>query len=146
MSFSNIHFHVVYATKDRQRFLDEATIKRLADYSGGIIKKRGGTLLAANGPEDHLHLLLTLPSTRNPSEVIRDLKANSSRWIHDTFPGKAEFAWQDGYSVFSVSHSVVPKVISYIQAQQEHHKRVTFQEELIGLLDRHGIEYDERYL
>ncbi|MBT3279200.1 MAG: IS200/IS605 family transposase [Phycisphaerales bacterium] len=146
MSFSDINFHVVYATKGRKPFLDKETIQRLADYSGGIIRKAGGVLLAANGTADHLHLLLALQPTCTPAEVIRDIKANSSRWIHETFPDNSDFAWQDGYSIFSVSQSVVPNVVSYIQTQPDHHKRMSFQDELRSLLDRHEIEYDERYL
>ena len=146
MSFSNIHLHIVYATKNRTPFLDPETTNRLGDYLGGIVRKLGGTLLEANGPEDHIHLMMTLPSIQTPAEVIRTLKSNSSKWIHATFPGKNDFAWQDGYSVFSVSHSAVPNVIAYIQNQREHHKTMSFQDELRALLDRHEIEYDEKYL
>ncbi len=146
MSYSKIYFHVVYATKERKPLLNTDTMPRLMEYCGGILRKSNGSLLAGNGMDDHLHLLFTLPSTCTPSEIIRDLKANSSRWIHETFPDKSDFSWQEGYSIFSVSQSAVPKVISYIQTQQEHHKRITAKEELRGLLDRHDIAYDERYL
>ncbi|MBT3278393.1 MAG: IS200/IS605 family transposase [Phycisphaerales bacterium] len=146
MSFSNLHLHIVYATKDRKPFLDPSTINRLGDYIGGITRTMEGTLLAANGTEDHIHLLVTIPPTLAAAELVRTIKSNSSKWIHKTFPEMIDFAWQDGYSVFSVSHSAVPKVISYIESQQEHHTTMSFQDELRRLLARHEIKYDERYL
>ena len=80
------------------------------------------------------------------SDALRDLKANSTNWVHETFPHLRDFYWQDGYAAFSVSPSVLPKVVAYVRNQQEHHKKVSFEEELKQLLERHGIEYDDRYL
>jgi putative transposase len=146
MSYSNLHLHIVYATKNRSRALDHSTIERLVKYTGGIIRNQGGILLHGNGVEDHVHLLVTMPTSLPVSELVRTVKTNSSRWLHETSPDQKEFAWQDGYSAFSVSHSAIPQVTSYIQGQQEHHKRMSFKDELRALLDRHEIEYDERYL
>ena len=121
-------------------------MEQLLPYLGGIIRNLGGTMLAANGPEDHLHILVTLPATIAPSDFIRDIKASTSKWIHKTFPEMASFCWQDGYAAFSVSHSIAPRVIDYIRNQPEHHKEKTFDEELIALLELHEIEFDNRYI
>ncbi len=119
---------------------------RLVEFIGGIIRKRSGKLLAMNGPEDHVHLLGIFSPKTAVSDQIRDIKALSSGWIHDTFGDQKQFAWQEGYSAFSVSKSVAPKVVRYIENQQEHHKKLTFEDELIALLEKHGIEYDPKYV
>jgi REP element-mobilizing transposase RayT len=119
---------------------------RLAGYVGGIIRDLGGTLLDANGPEDHIHLATILPPTRAVADVMRDIKAGSSGWIKKEFPGMRDFAWQDGYAAFSVSQSVMPSVIGYFRSQQEHHKKMTFMEELTRLLKKHGIQFDPQHL
>jgi REP element-mobilizing transposase RayT len=146
MSYTNFHTHIVFATKDRRAMLIDKIMERLVPYLGGIIRKLNGTMLAANGPENHLHILATLPPTIAPSDFIRDIKANSSKWIHNTFPEMASFRWQDGYSAFSVSHSITPRVIQYIHKQQEHHKVKSFDEELVVLLKLHEIKFDDRYI
>jgi len=146
MSFSNINLHIVFATKHRQRSLDAPLLARLIKYTGGLIRHQNGTLLEGGGAEDHLHLLVEIPPTCAPAHLLRDIKANTSRWMHETFPAQKAFAWQDGYSVFSVSRSAAPKVAAYIQNQQEHHKKMSWADEIRSLLERHGISYEERYL
>ncbi len=121
-------------------------MEQLLPYMGGIIRNLDGTMLLANGPEDHLHILATLPPTIAPSDFIRDIKASTSKWIHKTFSEMASFCWQDGYAIFSVSHSITPRVMDYIRNQQEHHKEKSFDEELIALLKLHEIEFDARYI
>ncbi|MCK5114138.1 MAG: IS200/IS605 family transposase [Phycisphaerae bacterium] len=146
MSYTNLHSHIVFSTKNRRAMLIGRIMEQLLPYAGGIIRNLDGTMLAANGPEDHLHILATLPPTIAPSDFIRDIKANTSKWIHKTFPEMATFCWQDGYAAFSVSHSIVPRVVDYIYNQQEHHKKTTFEEELIALLNLHEIQFDNRYI
>ncbi|MBN1553995.1 MAG: IS200/IS605 family transposase [Phycisphaerae bacterium] len=146
MSFTNLNYHIVYSTKERRPFLHADILPQLVKYTGGVIRKLQGQLLEANGPEDHFHLLAILPPTVAISECIQKMKAGSSGWIHTTFPNHQDFGWQDGYAAFSISHSAVPRVLNYIQNQQEHHRKMTFEEELIALLKRHNIPYDERYL
>ncbi len=119
---------------------------RLVKYIGGIIRGLGGTLLDGNGPEDHIHLAAILPATRTVADVLRDVKSSSSRWIHDEFPSLSGFGWQDGYSAFSVSQSVMPRVLEYIGQQKEHHKKMTFEEELGRFLKQHGMDFDPRYV
>jgi REP element-mobilizing transposase RayT len=105
-----------------------------------------GIPLAINGPTDHVHLLVKLPATQSVADVSRVLKTNSSRWVHDTCPERWVFAWQTGYGAFSVSQSNIPDVLAYIARQEEHHRRMTFQEEFIAFSKRHEIEYDARYI
>ncbi|MCF6285749.1 MAG: transposase [Candidatus Hydrogenedentes bacterium] len=95
---------------------------------------------------DHVHILAKLRQDISLSDVLRDTKSNSSGWVHDTFPGYEEFAWQRGYGAFTVSASHINVVERYILNQEEHHKEMTFQEEFIGLLEKHSVEYNERYL
>ncbi len=99
--------------------------------------------LAINGMPDHVHLLLRVPAKLSQSDLVRHLKSRSSKWIHQTFPDLAGFAWQDGYGGFTVSKSLTPQVQAYVADQKEHHKHFDFQTEFLELLRRHGIEFDE---
>jgi len=146
MSYINLNYHLVFSTKQRQPFITNEMMSRLAPYIGGIIRQMDGQLIIANGPEDHLHIAAILNQKRALMDVLQDIKGGSSEWIHETFPEMREFTWQEGYAAFSVSHSVMPKVVEYIRGQAEHHKKMTFQEELIEFLNRHGVKYDEHYI
>jgi len=146
MSYTSLKYHIIFSTKERRPLLSANIKPRLVKYIGGIIRKLNGKLLEADGPEDHLHIAAGIHPQTGIADLIRDIKANSSGWIHDTFRQLWDFRWQDGYAAFSVSHSVVPKVIAYIRKQVQHHKTTTFQEELIALLKKHEIDFDERYI
>ncbi len=102
--------------------------------------------LAIGGTADHVHALLSLPGMMSFAKAIQLIKGGSSKWIHDSFPRQKKFGWQDGYGAFSVSPSRVPKTIAYINNPKEHHRKKTFQEEFLELLEKHGIEYDSRYV
>ena len=102
--------------------------------------------LAIGGVEDHVHLLLSLPATMPIAKAVQLIKGGSSKWVHDTFPDQRLFAWQTKYGAFSVSVSQVDKIVAYIENQEKHHRKMTFQEEFIALLKKHRITYDERYL
>ena len=115
-------------------------------YMGGIVRELGGKAILINGMPDHVHLLIYLPPTVALAEAVRVLKANSSRWVHEKWPGNSKFAWQRGYGAFSVSRTIVSDVERYIATQEEHHRKITFEEEFVAFLKRHGIEYDPRYL
>ena len=117
---------------------------RLLAYIGGIANELNAKILAANTVPDHIHLLISLPATLAVADLLRLVKTNSSKWVHDTWPGR-EFAWQTGYGAFSVSESNKDRVGRYIAEQEEHHRTVTFQEEFLVFLRKHRIEYDERY-
>lgn len=144
MSYTNLNYHVVFSTKNHAPFLDESEMDRLFEYLGGIVNHTKAKLLLVGGMPDHVHLAVRLHPEQSIVEFVRTIKANSSKWAHEMF--SREFAWQEGYSAFSVSQSIVGKVIDYIRGQKEHHKKLTFKEELQSFLKKHNIEYDERYL
>lgn len=145
-SYTNLIYHLVFSTKDRQPLITEAHQARLYDYIGGTIRGLGGIALAINGTADHVHVLAKLRPDKALSDVLRDLKANASGWLHDVFPELEDFAWQRGYGAFTVSQSSVEKVQEYIAHQQEHHQKRPFREEFIEFLKANGVAYDERYL
>ena len=145
-SYTNLLFHIVFSTKERQPWLDQDLSSRVYDYLGGAIRSEGGTSISINGCADHIHVLAKLRQDKAVSEALRGIKANSSGWIHRTFRPLRAFAWQIGYGAFTVSQSQVDKVKLYIANQQTHHQRVSFKEEFIALLQAHEVEYDERYL
>jgi REP element-mobilizing transposase RayT len=111
----------------------------------GIINNLEGDALAINGMADHAHLLVLLPPTIAMADALRALKANTSKWVHESWPEQSKFTWQSGYSAFSVSESGVNDVVRYIENQEEHHRKFSYQEELLSLFKKHEIEYDERY-
>ena len=115
------------------------------EYLGGTVKQLGGFPRGIGGVEDHVHLLIGLKPTHCISDFMRELKRSSSRWVHEEL-GRREFAWQEGYSVFSVSAGVRDKVKKYIANQREHHRNLSLREELARILDKAGISYDPTYL
>lgn len=145
-TFTNVLIHTIFSTKDRRPWIDAELKPRLLAYLGGIIREAGGYPLILDGTCDHVHGLLRLPHACSLSEMLRVVKTNSSRWVHQTWPDRQGFGWQVGYGAFSVSRSNVPAVIRYIQRQEEHHRKVSFQEEFVTFLKKQGITYDERYL
>ena len=126
--------------------LDAELKPRLFAYMGGIFRELGGKALLINGPSDHVHILALLPAKLGISEVVGKVKANSSGWVHREFPNKWSFAWQTGFAAFTVSHSQKQSVLDYIANQEQHHRKVSFQEEFLSFLKKHEIEYDEKYL
>ena len=145
-SYTNLLYHLIFSTKERRPIITLDYKPQLYDYIGGIIRGLGGISLGIGGVDDHVHVLAKLGPTRALSDVLRDLKANASGWMHDVFPEMRDFSWQRGYGAFTVSHSNVVGVQRYIAGQQEHHKRVSSRDEFIQFLKVNGIEYDERYL
>ncbi len=145
-SYTNLLYHIIFSTKDRRPLITEDRQPRLYDYIGGTIRSLGGISLELNGTEDHVHLLTKLRPDRALSDVLRDLKANASGWMHDVFPEARDFSWQRGYGAFTVSHSNVEEVRHYIAHQKDHHRKTSFRDEFIQFLKANGIEYDKRYL
>ncbi|MBA3938354.1 MAG: IS200/IS605 family transposase [Planctomycetes bacterium] len=145
-SLSSIWLHAIFSTKGRRPWLSAEVRARLLPYMMAVLGKSGALVRAIDGVEDHLHLLMRVRPEASPAEVMRVLKANSSKWIHATFPELGGFAWQGGYSVFTVSVSQCGKVEAYIAGQEEHHRRQGFEEELRAFLVRHEVAYDERDL
>ncbi len=145
-TFTNLLTHIIFSTKERCPFIDTELKAPLLAYMSGIVRELRGTTLTINGTADHVHFLLRLPPTLSLADAMRVIKTNSSRWVHAHWPSCSTFGWQTGYGAFSVSQSAVGEVVRYIAGQEEHHRQVSFQEELITYLKKHGIEYDERYL
>jgi REP element-mobilizing transposase RayT len=119
---------------------------RLWRYMGGIAKQNDLKALCVGGVSDHIHMLLSLPTRIAVGKAVQIIKARSSIWVHEAFPEQQAFAWQRGYGAFSVSASQAPKTIDYIRSQPSHHRKRSFQEEYLAFLNKHGIEFDERYL
>jgi putative transposase len=140
-SFTQLTCHFVFATKHRLPTIRDCFRERMHAYMGGIIRARKGQLLAAGGLPDHLHLLACCSPTIAIADLIRDIKANSSKWINELPGGGPPFEWQKGYGAFSVSWSNVGRVEEYIRNQAEHHRIKSFQDEYIGLLKRHKIPF-----
>jgi putative transposase len=144
-TYTNLLFHIVYSTKYRKPLIQPSWQDELYGYMGGIIRAEKGILLVAGGIEDHVHLLAKLPPTIAVSDMLRLIKANSSKWANER-PDVSYFEWQAGYGAFSVSESNVPSVRKYIDSQEEHHRKQSFRDEYLALLRRHNIEFDERYV
>ena len=145
-TYSQLLLHIVFSTKGRVPWITPDSAERLYAYMGGIIRAERGVLYAVGGMPDHVHLYLRWRPDAGVSDLMRTVKARSSKWLHDTIPDLSAFAWQEGYSVFSVSRSQEGAVKAYIAGQAEHHKKEDFRSELLRLLNAHGIEFDERYV
>ena len=145
-TYTALYYHLVFSTKHRYPWLTIEFEQRIWTYIGGIAREHNMQALQVGGVEDHLHVLLAASPTMTVSKAAQLVKGGSSKWIHDTFPQLQAFGWQDGYSAFTVSKSGIAAVRAYIQGQREHHRAITFQVELLALLERHQVAYDERYL
>jgi putative transposase len=143
-SYAGLNYHLVFRTKFKTITIPSELQEELFAYIGGIIRSDKGVLTAAGGMPDHVHFLLSIHREMSISDAVRNIKARSSRWLHER--GHPKFQWQSGFSIFTVSASVVPKVKFYISNQAEHHRKKTFLEELTMLYDRYGIPYDPKYL
>jgi REP element-mobilizing transposase RayT len=145
-SFTQLTYHIVYATKYRHPSIIPDIRERLYEYIGGIIRAKQGHLIEIGGVADHVHILAHLSASLAVADVVRDVKANSSHWMNELSEMKRTFEWQKGYGAFTVSYSQVPKVRAYIQNQEEHHRTRTFEEEYTDFLNRHGIAFRPEYL
>ena len=138
--------HFIWSTSGREPWIGADWQEDLFGFMGGIINNKKAKLICAGGTFDHVHLYASLPSTITIAEFVNAVKSNSSRWIHESFPNRRAFRWQESYGAFSVSKSEEAKIINYIQNQERHHAKRTFKQEFVEFLDRYQIEYDERYL
>lgn len=141
----SLHYHVIFSTKGRIGYMDKEWRGRLHAYIGGIIKDLKGVPEIIGGVEDHIHLLVGLRATHRLADVLREIKAASSKWVHQELK-LPFFSWQEGYGAFTVSPSRIDAVRMYINNQEEHHRRKTFQEEYLEFLEACGVEYEEEYL
>ena len=144
-TYVSLHYHLVFSTRERVPSIIDDVRPRVHAYLGGIIRGLEGTPIEVGGTENHVHLLVGLKATHCVAKVLRVLKGDSSRWIHDEL-GLSRFAWQEGYSAFTVSKSGLTTVREYVKGQEEHHRKQSFEDEYMELLVKHEIEFDERYL
>ena len=146
MSYVSSYFHCAFSTKERQPLISTGLRERLWPFLGGIARQNGMKAIEIGGMPDHVHILLSLPSTLSIAKALQLIKGGSSKWVHETFTEHRLFRWQVKYGAFGVSVSQLDKIIQYIRDQENHHRKMTFQEEFLALLKKHRIEYDERYL
>ena len=147
-SLAQIYIHIIFSTRKRYPFIADFIKPQLYAYIADTIKRNGGNPILVNGTQDHVHILSTLPRTISLAEYIQKIKGSSSRWIKQQDAGWQceKFSWQNGYGAFSVSQSTKAAVIGYIANQDEHHKKVSFQEEYVSFLEKYNIVFDEDYL
>jgi putative transposase len=142
-TYSQNYLHVVFSTKERRKLITKEFQPKLWSYMAGIGRNNDFLVLANGGMEDHAHLLIQLPATLALAKAVQLLKGSSSKWVGEH---GQEFSWQEGYGAFSVSKSNINAVVKYIANQEAHHRRITFEDEFIALSEKHGIEYDPRYV
>ncbi len=145
-TFTSLHYHVVFSTKNREPWIHRDHEERIWAYLGGIANENEVKPLMIGGIENHVHLLLGIPPTLAVSKTVQLIKGGSSKWIKGTFAKLRAFAWQDGYGAFTVNKSSMPEVADYVRDQRAHHRVKTFEEEFRALLQRQEIQCDERYL
>ena len=145
-TYSQIYIHIVFAVKGRQNLIRAEIREELHKYITGIITNRDQKLLSIFCMPDHTHLLIGLKPSISISDLVRDIKAGSSKFINDNKLIKGKFSWQEGFGVFSYSLSQIDTVIKYIQNQEKHHNKKSFKEEYIDFLEKFAVEYDEKYL
>ena len=145
-TYANILIHVVFSTKRRASLIRRGFRDRLFGYMGALARDEIGDAIAIGGTDNHVHGLLSFPTTLCVADGMRKWKTLSARWTRKTISGAFDFAWQTGYSAFSVSPRSTDGLVRYIEHQAEHHKGQTFEEELIGILESHGVDYDPDHL
>ena len=146
MSYVSSYYHCVFSTKERRPLISTELRERLWPFLGGIARQNHMKAIEVGGMPDHVHIVLSLPSTLSIAKALQLIKGGSSKWVHETFPEHRFFGWQIKYGAFGVSVSQLDKIIQYIKDQRVHHRRMTFQEEFLALLKKHRVDYDERYL
>ena len=145
-TYSQIYVQVVFAVYGRENLISSEWKDELYKYMTGIVKNNNQKLLAINGVSDHVHILLNIKPNIVLSDVVRDIKANSSRFINEKKFVAGKFNWQEGFGAFSYSVSQLDDVIGYIEKQEEHHKETTFKKEYLSHLNRFKIDFDEKYV
>jgi REP element-mobilizing transposase RayT len=138
--------HFVWSTAGREPWIGADWQGDLYGFVGGVMKKKKAKLIASGGMSDHIHLYASLPSTIAIADFVNVVKSNSSRWVHESYPNRRGFSWQEGYGAFSVSKSDEDRVSRYIHNQSQHHAKRSFKDEFLDFLIRNEIEYDEKYL
>jgi REP element-mobilizing transposase RayT len=145
-TFTQLYIQIIFSTKGREKILPKNHKDVIQKYITGIIQKRNHKLIVINNMPDHIHIFIGLNPSQAISDLVRDIKQNSTKFIKKNRMLIGNFAWQEGYGAFSYSHSQIDEVVKYIQNQEEHHRKKTFKEEYLEFLEKFGIEYDIRYV
>ena len=145
-TYSQIYFHVVFAVKGRYNLVSKTWKEELYKYITGIVTNKNQKLMIINGMPDHVHILLSTKPNCNLSDLVRDIKTNSSKWINEKGFVRGKFEWQKGFGAFTLGQSQLPIILNYIKNQEEHHRKKTFKEEYIKFLNAYEIEYKNEYL
>ena len=145
-TYTQLHIQVIFAVRYRQALIDRQWQEPLHQYITGIVQQNDHKMLQINSMADHVHMLIGLRPMQSLSSLVQNVKTETSKWINDHKLCRRRFGWQEGYGAFSYAKSQLPKVISYIQNQQTHHKKWSFQQEYRRLLEAFEVEFDERYI
>ena len=145
-TLTNLLDHIIFSTKDRQPLIQETFRDELEKSIAGILRNESGILLEIGGMPDHLHLIAKFKPNRSVAEMVRLIKANSSKWVNEERSESGRFAWQSGYGAFSVSQSQLDALRAYVRGQEHHHRTRSFQDEFREFLKRHGIACEEQYI
>ena len=145
-TYSQLYIQIIFTVKGRQNLIPSQKREELHKYITGIIKKRNQKLLSVFAMPDHIHLLVGIKPDIRISDLVRDIKSGTSKYISENNWVKGKFSWQSGYGAFSYSKSQIDNIIKYISNQEQHHKKRTFKEEYLDFLKKFGIDYDEQYL
>jgi REP element-mobilizing transposase RayT len=147
-TYTKLLYHIIFSTKRREPLITKDLRDDLYSYIGGILRGQLGSLLEIGGIADHVHLLIRIRPNVAVSDIVRLVKANSSKWVNERpdAKGRGRFAWQEGYGAFSLSPSQLHRVRRYVERQEDHHRTKTFQEEFVEFLRRHEIEFNELYV
>lgn len=145
-TYSQIYLHLVFAVKYRKSQIHKDWKESMYKYICGTVNNKNEKIYAINGVGDHIHILKSIKPSTHVSDLVRDIKVNSTKWVNDCKLVSGKFAWQEGFGAFSVSRSQITKVIGYINKQVAHHQKATFKREYIALLKKHEVEFDEQYL
>ncbi|MCO6509670.1 MAG: IS200/IS605 family transposase [Aridibacter famidurans] len=145
-TYSQIYIHVVFAVKGRRNLVDKSWREELYKYITGTVQDKRNKMISIGGIEDHIHMLIGLNPSQVLSDLVRDVKVSSTLFINKNRFVMRGFQWQEGYGAFTISREDIPAVAHYIENQERHHKRQSFEEEYKDILDENGIEYEERFL
>ena len=145
-TFTSLTYHIVFSTKHRHRLIRDDSARELHKYVAGIIRENKSQPIEIDGVEDHIHILTGISPTIAVSDMVRLIKSNSSKWFNEKFPGRFKFGWQTGYAAFTVSQSQHEVVQRYVRNQREHHRTMSFRDEYLALLRKHGISFDDQYV
>ncbi|MBU3659646.1 MAG: IS200/IS605 family transposase [Flavobacteriales bacterium] len=145
-TYTQMYIQIVFAVKRRQNLIQKKWKDELHKYICGIVNGKGQKVYATGGVEDHIHILVSIKPNIAISDLVRDIKANSSKWINENEFVRGKFQWQEGFGAFSYAQSQLDNVIAYINNQEEHHQKKNFKNEYLTLIQKFNIEYDEKYL